>query len=461
MRMGCVVLVMIPKLLSWMFIVALVSCPAFGQERLAVVNVTVIPGDDQPPREHATVIVQGRKIVSVSGKVDAQAKGTTVIDGTGKYMIPGLWNNDLHGPAYDTAKPLLADLISYGVTTVRDMGAPLTDILRLRNATASGVLLGPRLFVAGPLMEGPVPIQMGLIVDIFSEAQAHEEVRELKRQKVDYVEVDTSLTPELYAAIAEEAKQQNLPLVGHIPAEVSASDIVRAGQVDVEHLGGRFLNVLIACSTDETYFREVTAKTYNDVLAAFREKRQAEEPQFKAAFDRRLLATFDEGKAQRLYASYATNGIAQTPTLHVLKTLWESNKDGDKLNDEDLQLGRKIFEKDLAVVGAMKRDGVRILAGTDGPYGGGGAALHDELELLVQAGLTPLQALQAATRDAAAAMGVSKEVGTIEPGKDADFLLLDANPLEAIGNTRKISAVSLHGQLFHKDQLATMRIPSR
>lgn len=430
---------------------------AFGQDQgdTALTNVTVIDGTDRPPLKNATVIWRDGRITNISPRV-AAPKDSKVIDATGKYVIPGLWNNDLHGPAYDEAPVLLKKLVANGITTVRDMGAPLADIVRLRDAVAAGKLLGPRLFIAGPLMEGPVPVQMGLIVDLFSQAQSHEEVRKLKLQKVDYIEVDTTLTPVLYAAVADEAKRQNLPLVGHIPAKVSARDIVAAGQVDVEHLGGRFLNVLIACSTDEPYFNQITARTDDDILAAMRERRQAKEPQFKANFDARLLSTFDETKAKQLYALYAQHHVAQTPTLHVLKTLWETNKEKNELNEKDMRLGSQIFEKDLAVIGAMKRAGVSILAGTDGPYDEGGEALHDELELLVKSGLSPLQGLQAASRDAARAMGVLNKVGTLEKGKSADMVLLDADPLADISNTRKIVAVFVGGHSFSGAELKEM-----
>jgi imidazolonepropionase-like amidohydrolase len=122
-----------------------------------------------------------------------------------------------------------------------------------------------------------------------------------------------------------------------------------------------------------------------------------------------------------------------------------------------MAFGKRIFAKDLEVVGAMKRARVPILAGTDGPYSQGGDALHSELELLVQAGLTPHQAIQAASRDAAKAMGVLNEVGTVEVGKTADLVLLDADPMVNISNTRKISAVVLHGQLFTEGELSAMR----
>ena len=403
------------------------------------------------------MVVHGGRIAAITDVSEKAPKGATIVDGAGKFLIPGLWNNDLHGVSYEDAKSHLSALVSYGITTVRDMGAPLDDIARVRDATASGALIGPRLFIAGPLMEGPVPVEMPLIVDLFSVAQARGEVKSLKQRHVDYVEVDTTLTPELYWAIADEARRQGLPLVGHIPPAIAAKDIVKADQRDVEHLGGRFLNILIACSADEMYFHDLIAKTGDDLVIALKEKRPVNEPQFRADFDGRLLATFDEHKAQQLYRLYAQGGVAQTPTLHVLKSLWESNQDSHKLNEKDMRSGEEIFAKDLEIVREMKRAGVTILAGTDGPYGEGGDALHSELELLVEAGLSPLEALQAASRNAAAAMGVSRDVGTVEAGKVADLVLLEADPLAKISNARKVSGVILHGQLFSKEELSAMR----
>jgi imidazolonepropionase-like amidohydrolase len=443
--------------LGLLFLAFFVLSPAFGQGRVAIEGVTVIDGTDHVPRQGMTVVVRGTKIISIRSRHTEQPPGTKIVDGTGKFLIPGLWNNDLHGPAYADAKEPVASLVSYGITTVRDMGAPLDDIVRLRASSASGTLVGPRIFIAGPLLEGPVRIKMALIVDLFSEQEARDEVKLLKQRNVDYIEVDTTLTPELYRAVADEARRQRLRLVGHIPAEVAASSIVQANQGNVEHLGGRFLNILIACSRDEDYFNEQVRKTYDDLLAAAREKRQGDEPQFKAGFDDRLLATFDEEKAHELFRLYARHGVAQTPTLYVLKTLWETNKENHNLTDRDLEAGTEIFAKDLQLVGQMKKSGVLILAGTDGPYSEGGAALHSELELLVQAGLTPQQAIQSATRDAAQFMGVSKTVGTVERGKIADLVLLDADPMENISNTRRISAVFLRGRYFSRAELSAMR----
>ena len=448
---------MMRQLCRALIVAAVAMKSAEGQKTIAITNVTIIDGNNRPPQPHSTVVIRGEKILAIMTNGKTPAKEATLVDGSGKFLIPGLWNNDLHGPAYKDASTSFASLISYGITTVRDMGAPLEDITKLRAATAGGALAGPRLFVAGPLLEGPIPIQMDLIVDLFGVREAQNQVKLLKQRGVDYIEVDTTLTSELYWTISDEARRQKIPLVGHIPATISAWDVAKAHQVDVEHLGGRFLNVLVGCSKDEPHFNEVLSHTYDNLVVAVKEKRQADEPQFKAEFDERLLSTFDETKAKRLYDLYADNGVAQTPTLYTLKTLWGTNKDNHKLNARDMESGKKIFAKDLDVVCRMKRAGVTILAGTDGPYSEGGNALHGELELLVEAGLRPLEALQAASRDAAEKMGVLKEVGTIETGKTADLVLLDADPLTDISNTRKIAAVFLRGRLFSRDELSNLR----
>jgi len=428
--------------------------PTFAQSKLVIDGVTLSDGTDRPPQRDIAVTVEAGRITHIVSMQHAvKSAGATVVDGRNKYLIPGLWNNDLHGGDYSKTKAALPSLLSYGVTTVRDMGAPLDDIVRLRADIASQSVIGPRLFIAGPLMEGPIPIQMSLIVDLFDVNQARAEVRNLKQHNVDYVEVDTTLTPELYWAIADEAEKQSLRLVGHIPAKIQANDIVKAHQVNVEHLGGRFLNILVACSSEQAEFDQILATTYDNLLTALKEKRPPSEPQFTAAFDKKLLDTFDQGKAERLFHLYAQNRVAQTPTLYVLQTLWDSNRNL-KLTEQDMEYGKKILAKDMAIVLQMKRAGVPILAGTDVQYSEGGKALHEELALLVQAGLTPLEALQSATRDAAEFMGVSSTSGTIEAGKIADMVLLNANPLEDIRNTRQIDAVILKGKLLSKEQLA-------
>jgi hypothetical protein len=216
---------MMRRLLLLVFVATTSHYPALGQDRIAITNITIIDGTDHPARRNSTVIVQGKKIAAITDANKKPPTGTKIVDGTRKFLIPGLWNNDLHGVSYDDAKSRLSGLVSFGITTVRDMGAPLDDIVRLRGEVASGPLIGPRLFVAGPLMEGPVQVRMALIVCLFSDTQALEEVRTLKRHKVDYIEVDTTLTPELYWAIANEARRQGLPLAGHIPAKISAETL--------------------------------------------------------------------------------------------------------------------------------------------------------------------------------------------------------------------------------------------
>ena len=178
---------MLRKLAVLLFLSVAAPHWSFPQEKIAIVNASVIDGTDHPPRRNVTVIIEGSKIVSIAPSKRPVSAGTKRVDATGKFLIPGLWNNDLHGSFAD-GKAHFPDLLSAGITTIRDMGAALDDIVRLREAAAFGSLVGPRVFIAGPLMEGPTPIQLRLIVDLFTESQAREEVRTLKQHGVDYVD---------------------------------------------------------------------------------------------------------------------------------------------------------------------------------------------------------------------------------------------------------------------------------
>jgi len=161
---------------------------------------------------------------------------------------------------------------------------------------------------------------------------------------------------------------------------------------------------------------------------------------------RALLESYDDDKAAALFERFKKNGTWQDPTLVALRGLW----DRSDLEPDDVRYGERLRAQERQIVGSMSRSGVKLLAGSDGPLDGAAARLHEELELLVQSGLSPLQALQAATRNPAEFLSRLDSLGTVSPGKRADLVLLDANPLEDIRNVRRVAAVVLSGKLVAK-----------
>jgi len=257
---------------------------------------------------------------------------------------------------------------------------------------------------------------------------------------------------------------------GNVPEFVSAAEASDAGQKSIEHLTG----VLVACSAKEGELRkENEARLRAD---GFRGDTMTLEQS-------RALDSFDAKQAAALFARFKRNGTWMCPTLSVLraqafigdpdfrndarlkyiqnflkKQFWEDGFGFSSRTAEDNARARRVFQKQIEVVGMMKRAGVDFIAGSDtaNPYVFPGFSLHDELALLVQAGFTPMEALQAATRDPARYLGRLDSVGTIEKGKIADLVLLDANPLAEIGNTRKVNAVVVGGTLITKPELDKM-----
>ena len=440
---------------------------------LAFTHAAVIDGTGTPAQSDVTVIITGGRITQIGKSVSVRPPtNTVVVDATGKYLIPGLW--DMHVHWYD--KEYLPLFLANGVTGIRLMlGTPMHH--EWRREIEAGKLQGPRLFIASPIVDGPKPVWPGS-VSVSTAAEGRQAVLKVKQEGADFVKVYSVLPREAYFAIADEAKKQGISFAGHVPIGISVEEASAADQTSIEHLSG----ILTACSSQEGSLLQSEQSIFagllatNDLISALAQVRRQ---------GRLALETYDQGKADKLFELLKANHTWQCPTLVVLRSIrhledaaitndarlkymprglkasWDPSVDFRFVRNrtpEDLALGQQAYEKELQLVGAMRRAGVEFLAGTDtlNPYCFPGFSLHDELGLLVQAGLTPMEALQAATRNAARFMGLEKELGTIEAGKLADLVLLDANPLEAIVNTRKIHGVVFNGRFFSRAALDEM-----
>jgi imidazolonepropionase-like amidohydrolase len=445
---------------SILFLFDIASALVAQESVLAFRHVNVIDATGSPAQADMTVIVQGGKILQ-TGESDKTVvpKGAKVVDGRGKYLIPGLWDMHVHEifgawlPENERIIPLL--FVANGVTGVRDMGGDLEPLKKWRARIAEGKLLGPRMIIAGPMLDGPVP-QFPSSAPVKDAADGRRIVHELRKNGADFIKIQSLIPRDGYFAAADEAKKLGMVFVGHVPDKVRATEASNAGQKSIEHLTG----VFEGCSTIE-----------EELMAAPRGPGR-----------RLFLSTYDPARAEALIALFVKNQTWQVPTLYWEHGEWlieQTNSSLDPLAkyapaawrdrtwpmftrdilkswSTDPLADRETFvQAELKMVGEMKRAGVPILAGTDTAAGVRvypGFSLHDELGLLVEAGLTPMEALQAATLNAGKFLGIA-DTGTIEKGKRADLVLLNANPLEKIANTRNIESVVLAGRYFSRADL--------
>jgi imidazolonepropionase-like amidohydrolase len=421
---------------------------------VAITNVTVIDATGGPPRSNVTVVVKGERIDAVGGTGSLTVpEGADVIDGTGKFLIPGLWDMHVHSGGYQDGRTQLPRLVAYGITGVRDMASTVDDVLRLRRETADGTIVGPQMIVAGPILQGPLPFRLPPLVRTVTDQDAKQVVDELRAKGVDFIKVGDTITREAYFSIAEETKRVGLPFAGHLPVSVSASEAARAGQRSIEHFGSAgFRGVLIACSGAEA---ELSAYVQEALATARAGGALPDTRVDRAEFTNRLVNTYDPRKAAALFSLFVSTGTWQVPTLVAIRGAWHEQRAG--LNADDAAASDRAATQTLEMFGQMRRAGVRVLAGSDTPIGTGVPPLHDELVALVGAGVSPMEALQAATRGPAEFLGRLRDEGTIEAGKKANLVLLDANPLADIANTRRVAAVLLAGHVFDAGALQKMR----
>jgi imidazolonepropionase-like amidohydrolase len=453
----------IKRLAALLFLIA-VAAPwrDAAAHPLALTHVTVIDTNGGGLLADMTVVVDGKRIVEVARSVGfSPTRGTSVIDAHGKYLIPGLWDMHVHTVFGDwvpsNEKVTLPLFVANGITGVRDMGGDLEVLKQWRAKIAAGSLLGPQMIIAGPMLDGPVP-HFPSSAPVANAADGRRVVDELKSQGVDFIKIQSYIPRDGYFAAADEAKKLGMIFVGHVPDAIRASEASNAGQRSIEH----FTGIFEGCSTIEDQLIKGPKSLGRNV------------------------STYDATRARELIALMAKNQTWQVPTLvwehgqwlvddidlsHDPLTRYAPKTWTDKtwpmfvssileeMDTDPLPVRKQFFQMELDMTLAMYRAGVPFMAGTDtaaGVHIFPGFSLHDELGWFVRAGLTPIQALQTATRNPAQFLGRLSDMGSVEKGKIADLVLLDANPLEDIANTKRIRAVVLAGRYFSRADLDLM-----
>ncbi len=438
------------------------SAAASAQSTLATLvltDVTVIDVGAGRAQPNLTVVIEGDRITGLGAR-DALSipAGATVVNARGKYVIPGLWDMHVHtvfGDWFPQGKEIALPLfIANGVTGVRDMGGDLEILLQLRKDIAQGSLVGPRMVLSGPMLDGPAP-RFPSSIPVATPDDGRRAVADLKRRGADFIKLQSMMTAEAVTAILDEARRNGIPVAGHVPDSVRAVDASNAGQKSFEHLIGIFE----ASSSREDEFFKGGAKSAGKFLESFDAKKSAA-----------LIATLAKNQTWQCPTMVWERGggllderdLAHDPLAKYAPASW---KEGTwktftneilKGNVDDLATRRRFVDKAQEVISAMHRAGVPFLAGTDtaaGVYVFPGFSLHEELELFVNAGFTPREALETATTLPAKFLGMEDRLGSVERGKIADLVLLDANPLEDVRSTRKIFAVVANGRFFSRGDL--------
>ena len=441
----------------------------------AISNVTVIDAVGGM-RENQTVVFHGDAIISVTpADTDPPAVAET-IDGSGKYLIPGLWDMHVHLTYDDTLTDAMPTMfLAYGVTSVRDTGALMHKITPVVEKMRAPGAVAPRVYFSGPLLDGAFVVYDGesrpeIGVRNATREMAEARVAELKAGGVDFIKIYEMVSPEVFEALTDAGRANDLPIAAHVPLSMVAS---QAGPVvdSMEHLR----NVELDCASN-------SAELYEERLSilAGHEEGPGFELRSRLHALQRLpaIASYDEERCARTIGSLTST--IQVPTLR-LNTLaahpvyeradWDAALDtvpetanaewrratADWRNRESAPAVDTTFaDWSIEMVGRMHAQGVPIGAGTDTPIGRAlpGYSLHTELERLVDAGLSPLEAIEAATVRPAEFLRLSDEMGAVSPGRRADLVMLEANPLDDISNTRRIAAVVAAGRYFSADDLA-------
>jgi len=433
------------KIVSVVSIMCLVfsSC-SNGKVDIIIQNVNIINVETGDILYQKDVAIKDQYIAQIAGgKKLPQTGGTRLIDGTDKYLIPGLWDMHVHlNLDHEEYLPLY---LANGVTGVREMNGMNSEWKEKKE----GSWLAPRFFMGSRIIDGPKPT-FEWIYSVSTEEEARQAVQEMTEDGYDFIKTLSLLPKDIYKAIADECAHLNIPFAGHLPYSVHPVQAAQMGQRCAEHL----LFIQLACSEIEDSLR----LNLDKVIMSESSREAAVDAYHR--LEHECVPTFSQRKADTLFSQLGRLDMWQCPTLIVFhdyiyydETTFESDPRKkyfpDSRPDVDPMEVRErfklIFNKNMELIPQMDAAGIRFLAGTDNEFRG--FALHDELQLLNEAGLSPLRTLQTATLNPAIFLGREDSMGTINENNIADLVLLNNNPLDNIQNTRSINTVIYNGKI--------------
>lgn len=435
--------------------------------------------------QHQTVIIKEGKILKVlpTNQVNLSSKNT-IIDGTNKFLIPGLWDAHVHFAYIEEMAPSMFDLfLAYGITSVRDTGGEINFISAWKKKSLQNPTSSPRVMIAGPLLDGMPNVYDGsdhehppLSVGLATVSDVRNKVNELDSMGVDLLKAYEMLTPDQFLEIIRLAKENGLNVTGHVPLSMDVISASNAGLKSMEHM--RNLELSCAANSDELLAQrqEILALGKQDIGGVLRSKiHTLQRPM--------AIANYDPQKAEEVLDVLAKNDTWQIPTLALATGFTERPFANSEWQETFKYLPEAIefsWKKEINqlmatkptpfnetytkwftnMVGQVHRAGIEIMAGTDCPifYLTPGRSLHEELEVLVKAGLSPLEALKTATTNPAKYFNLENELGGVKETMWADLLILDANPLDDITNTQKINAVIKQGRYLGRSDLDEMLV---
>jgi imidazolonepropionase-like amidohydrolase len=420
---------------------------------VAIIHATLVDVRTGKETPDSVIVIRGDKIerIGTSSEISVPSQAL-VVDAAQKWVIPGLM--DMHAHAGNSPDVPVNLYLAQGVTTIRSPGGNISLLRLLREQIESGKTVGPRLFFSGPLLDGNPPVwpDGSFIVD--SPERAQSTVNFLADQGVDFIKVYNNLSEPALAKIIETATQRGLIVAGHIPRSMTMTRAVELGMKSLEHIritGREMLPIEEANQIDYLPLGQREPLLWEKFDLASPKFTELIRHLAKSAIYLDPTLTVDEGDFVLGQAAQRNN-----PNNSVLPLEWIKFEESHQsplfeVPDKLKAIAREGFKKREEFVGMCNRAGVKIIAGTDGPGLGTlvpGYGLHHELQLLVQSGLSPLQALRAATLTAAEALGKDSELGSIEPGKLADMVVVKADPLADIGNSSKIDLVIKGGRQY-------------